>query len=115
MNMATADLYGTMDPFQRTSISPKRRGPGNDSDINDFVSVEYQVNICLMLSFSLDNLLMRERTDFSVNLKFDSLSLSLHSIIYQFRLPHIQMKEDHRHHRLFFHLRILVECHLRFV
>ncbi|CAF0818239.1 unnamed protein product [Didymodactylos carnosus] len=30
MNMATADLYGTMDPFQRATLSPKRKGPLSD-------------------------------------------------------------------------------------
>ena len=44
MNMATGDLYGTMDPFQRTSISPKRRGP-NDSNTDDLTSADHQVNI----------------------------------------------------------------------
>ena len=44
MNMATADLYGTMDPFQRTA-SPKRRGPSNESNNDDsnIFSYEYQV------------------------------------------------------------------------
>jgi hypothetical protein len=45
MNMATADLYGTMDPFQRTNISPKRRGPSSDSNHDDHTSADYQVNI----------------------------------------------------------------------
>lgn len=35
MNMATADLYGTMDPFQRATQSPKRRGPANDNNPDD--------------------------------------------------------------------------------
>ncbi|CAF4999109.1 unnamed protein product, partial [Rotaria socialis] len=42
MNMATADLYGTMDPFQRTSISPKRRVAGNDFNNDDQTSGDYQ-------------------------------------------------------------------------
>lgn len=45
MNMATGDLYGTSDPFQRTALSPKRRGPStdlNNEDANVF-SYEYQV------------------------------------------------------------------------
>ncbi|CAF3672239.1 unnamed protein product [Rotaria sordida] len=45
MNMVTSDLYGTMDPFQRATSSPKRRiGPSTDSnndDLNTF-SYEYQ-------------------------------------------------------------------------
>ena len=46
MNMATGDLYGTMDPFQRAALSPKRRGPSNDSNNDDsnVFSYEYQVN-----------------------------------------------------------------------
>ena len=45
MNMATGDLYGTMDPFQRATSSPKRRGPSNDSNHDDAstFSYEYQV------------------------------------------------------------------------
>ncbi len=45
MNMATGDLYGTMDPFQRAALSPKRRGPSNDSnnDESNVFSYEYQV------------------------------------------------------------------------
>ncbi len=43
--MATADLYGTMDPFQRTSISPKRRGTSNDFNNDDLTPADYQVNI----------------------------------------------------------------------
>ncbi|CAF3849723.1 unnamed protein product [Rotaria magnacalcarata] len=42
MNMATADLYGTMDPFQRTSISPKRRVAGNDLNNDDQTPGDYQ-------------------------------------------------------------------------
>ncbi|CAF3541913.1 unnamed protein product [Rotaria sordida] len=45
MNMVTSDLYGTMDPFQRATSSPKRRiGPStdlNNDDLNTF-SYEYQ-------------------------------------------------------------------------
>ena len=44
MNMATADLYGTMDPFQRTSVSPRRRGTSNDPNNEDLTSADYQVN-----------------------------------------------------------------------
>lgn len=44
MNMATADLYGTMDPFHRTTTSPKRRGPSNDSNNDDSTASDYQVN-----------------------------------------------------------------------
>lgn len=44
MNMVTADLYGTMDPFQRTSVSPRRRGPSNDPNNEDLTSADYQVN-----------------------------------------------------------------------
>jgi len=46
MNMATGDLYGTMDPFQRATLSPKRRGPSSDSnnDESNTFSYEYQVN-----------------------------------------------------------------------
>jgi hypothetical protein len=43
MNMATADLYGTMDPFQRTTASPKRRGPSNDFNNDDSTNADYQV------------------------------------------------------------------------
>lgn len=45
MNLATGDLYGTSDPFQRTALSPKRRGPSNDSNNDDsnIFSYEYQV------------------------------------------------------------------------
>ena len=54
MNMATSDLYGTMDPFQRATSSPKRRGTSNESnndDSNTF-SYEYQVKslVCFFLS-----------------------------------------------------------------
>lgn len=49
MNMATADLYGTMDPFQRTSISPKRRGTGNDLNSDDMTPSDYQVRVSLTL------------------------------------------------------------------
>ncbi|CAF4065954.1 unnamed protein product [Rotaria sp. Silwood2] len=45
MNMATADLYGTMDPFQRTTVtatSPKRRGTSNDSNNDDILSADCQ-------------------------------------------------------------------------
>jgi hypothetical protein len=45
--MATADLYGTMDPFQRTNISPKRRGPSNDSNHDDHTSADYQHHLSL--------------------------------------------------------------------
>jgi hypothetical protein len=41
MNMTTGDLYGTMDPFQRATLSPKRRDTTNE-DSNIF-SYEYQV------------------------------------------------------------------------
>ena len=46
MNMATADLYGTMDPFLRASSSPKRRGQMNDSNLDDssIFNYEHQVN-----------------------------------------------------------------------
>jgi len=46
MNMVTSDLYGTMDPFQRATLSPKRRGPSNESnnDESNVFSYEYQVN-----------------------------------------------------------------------
>ena len=43
--MATGDLYGTMDPFQRTSVSPKRRGLPNDANNDDLTPADYQVNI----------------------------------------------------------------------
>ncbi len=45
MNMTTGDLYGTMDPFQRTTSSPKRRGPSNESNNEDsnIFSYDYQV------------------------------------------------------------------------
>ncbi|CAF1230907.1 unnamed protein product [Adineta steineri] len=42
MNMATSDLYGTMDPFQRTTVSPKRRGTANDCNNDDPSSGDYQ-------------------------------------------------------------------------
>ena len=48
MNMATVDLYGTMDPFQRTSISPKRRATSNDVN-NDDIPSDHQVNIFQMI------------------------------------------------------------------
>lgn len=46
MNMATADLYGTMDPFLRATSSPKRRGQANDSNLDDSLifNYEHQVN-----------------------------------------------------------------------
>ncbi len=62
MNMATGDLYGTMDPFQRATLSPKRRGPSSDlnNDESNTFSYEYQVNyfskkkkIFFLLFFSL--------------------------------------------------------------
>lgn len=43
MNMATANLYGTMDPFQRSSASPKRRGTSNDSNTEDSSLFDHQV------------------------------------------------------------------------
>ncbi len=49
MNMATGDLYGTMDPFQRTSASPRRRGTANDVNNDDLTSGDYQVNIIFIL------------------------------------------------------------------
>jgi hypothetical protein len=49
MNMATGDLYGTMDPFQRTIVSPKRRGTTNDSNNDDSGASDHQVNICLFI------------------------------------------------------------------
>jgi hypothetical protein len=51
MNMATGDLYGTMDPFQRTSVSPKRRGPSNDLNNDDLTAADYQVNIFVFIFF----------------------------------------------------------------
>jgi hypothetical protein len=51
MNMATGDLYGTMDPFQRTSISPKRRGPSNDFNNDDLTPGDYPVNIICFFHF----------------------------------------------------------------
>ncbi len=51
--MATGDLYGTMDPFQRTTTSPKRRGTGNDSNNDDLTPSDYQVNIFFLFIFSL--------------------------------------------------------------
>ena len=54
MNMATADLYGTMDPFQRTSASPKRRITGNDSNNDDLTPLDYQVNKFHFFSISLE-------------------------------------------------------------
>jgi hypothetical protein len=51
MNMATGDLYGTMDPFQRTTISPKRRGTYNDFNTDDSTPGDYQVNIVLIHFF----------------------------------------------------------------
>ncbi|UJR25564.1 hypothetical protein I4U23_006909 [Adineta vaga] len=42
MNMATADLYGTMDPFQRATSSPKRRGTSNESNNDDSNTFSYE-------------------------------------------------------------------------
>lgn len=53
MNMATSDLYGTMDPFQRTTVSPKRRGPSNDTNSDDATPTDHQVNIVFSAIFSL--------------------------------------------------------------
>jgi hypothetical protein len=53
MNMATGDLYGTMDPFQRTSASPKRRGTTNDVNNDDLTPADYQVNIFRLICLSL--------------------------------------------------------------
>ena len=53
MNMATGDLYGTMDPFQRTMVSPKRRGPSNDTNSDDAATADHQVNIAFASIFSL--------------------------------------------------------------
>lgn len=57
MNMATADLYGTMDPFQRATTSPKRRGPSNDLNIDDSLNPDHQVmNNCFFFDiFCLSN------------------------------------------------------------
>jgi hypothetical protein len=60
MNMVTSDLYGTMDPFQRATLSPKRRGPSNESnnDESNVFSYEYQVNYFIkkfFFSFSSNN------------------------------------------------------------
>jgi len=45
MNMATGDLYGTADPFQRAPLSPRRRGQSNDfnNDDSNVFSYDYQV------------------------------------------------------------------------
>jgi hypothetical protein len=45
MNMTTGDLYGTMDPFQRATLSPKRRGQSSEANNDDsnIFSYEYQV------------------------------------------------------------------------
>ena len=54
MNLATADLYGTMDPFQRATSSPKRRGPNSDSALDDSGVFSYdQVNFVVVVSLSL--------------------------------------------------------------
>ncbi|CAF1670157.1 unnamed protein product, partial [Adineta ricciae] len=42
MNMATSDLYGTMDPFQRATSSPKRRGTSNESNNDDSNTFSYE-------------------------------------------------------------------------
>jgi hypothetical protein len=63
MNMATGDLYGTSDPFQRAALSPKRRGPSNDSnndDSNSF-SYEYQVNYPKILFFFLNVVILSDK------------------------------------------------------
>ena len=47
MNMATPDLYGTTDPFQRASLSLKHRGLSSIDSNNDGSNAstfEYQVN-----------------------------------------------------------------------
>lgn len=49
--MATADLYGTMDPFQRTVVSPKRRGPSYDFNNDDPNYTDYPVIIVLFYLF----------------------------------------------------------------
>ncbi len=53
MNMVTSDLYGTMDPFQRATLSPKRRGPSNElnNDESNIFSYEYQVNYFIQKIF----------------------------------------------------------------
>ena len=60
MNTATVDLYGTMDPFQRTSISPKRRGTSNDVNSDDLNAADYQVNIFRMIFLSLEYLFFKK-------------------------------------------------------
>jgi hypothetical protein len=56
MNTVTSDLYGTMDPFQRATLSPKRRGPSNESnnDESNMFSYEYQVKL-FHINFSSNN------------------------------------------------------------
>lgn len=52
MNMVTSDLYGTMDPFQRIPLSPKRRtGTSNDLNTDELNSFpyEYQVNYSIRI------------------------------------------------------------------
>ncbi len=76
MNMATSDLYGTMDPFQRTSISPKRRGTSNDSNNDDLTPSDYQVNIFWSIRFSsLGFFLIETKQTRMLSLQYFSLAL----------------------------------------
>ena len=72
MNMATGDLYGTMDPFQRAALSPKRRGPSNDSnnDESNVFSYEYQVNkkFSLLFPSSQAHIILKQNEYISISI-----------------------------------------------
>lgn len=53
MNMATGDLYGTSDPFQRTALSPKRRGPSTDLNNEESNVFSYEYQVTKKLKFNL--------------------------------------------------------------
>lgn len=56
MNMVTSDLYGTMDPFQRATSSPKRRvGTSNDpnNDDSNVFSYDYPVGTIFLFNIIL--------------------------------------------------------------
>ena len=77
MNMATADLYGNMDPFQRTLLSPKRRGHSNDFNPDESSTSDQQVTRRSIRSDSSSPLALATKHSFA---RCNSFSVHLYSI-----------------------------------
>ena len=97
MNMATADLYGNMDPFQRTVLSPKRRGHSNDFNHDESSTSDHQVT---RRSFRSDSFPPPPLATEQSSARWNCLSLSLYIHLYSpssnnRRLPlmHRQLKQ----------------------